>query len=250
VTENEVKAQAYAMPLTSPAFPRGPYRFVDREYLIITYRTDPDALRAMIPAPLEMAEPIVKFEFIRMPDSTGFGDYTESGQVIPVTFQGHAGSYVHAMYLDDEPPIAGGRELWGFPKKLASPKLSIEKDTLLGVLRYGPVPVAVATMGYKHRALARETILASLTAPNYLLKIIPHVDGTARICELVQYFCVDVTVKGAWEGPAALELFHHALAPVAQLPVLQVVSGVHIVSDLTLGLGTVVHDYLTDRTRA
>ena len=250
MTENEVKAQAYAMPLTSPAFVPGPYRFVDREYLIITYRTDPDALRAVIPAPLEMAEPIVKFEFIRMPDSTGFGDYTESGQVIPVTFQGHAGSYVHAMYLDDESPIAGGRELWGFPKKLAAPKLSIEKDTLLGVLRYGPVPVAVATMGYKHRALPRDPILTSLTAPNYLLKIIPHVDATPRICELVRYFCEDVTVKGAWEGPAALELFHHALAPVAQLPVLQVLSGVHILSDLTLGLGTVVHDYLTDRTRA
>jgi len=46
------------------------------------------------------------------------------------------------------------------------------------------------------------------------------------------------------EGPAALELFHHALAPVAQLPVLEVVSGVHILSDLTLGLGTVIHDYL------
>ena len=250
MTENEVKAQAYAMPLTSPAFVPGPYRFVNREYLIITYRTDPDALRAVIPAPLEMAEPIVKFEFIRMPDSTGFGDYTESGQVIPVTFQGHAGSYVHAMYLDDESPIAGGRELWGFPKKLAAPKLSIEKDTLLGVLRYGPVPVAVATMGYKHRALPRDPVLASLTAPNYLLKIIPHVDATPRICELVRYFCDDVTVKGAWEGPAALELFHHALAPVAQLPVLQVLSGVHILSDLTLGLGTVVHDYLTDRTRA
>src|SRR5258708_7260130 len=151
VTESEVKAQAFAMPLTSPAFPRGPYRFVSREYLIVTYRTDPDALRAVIPAPLQMAEPIVKYEFIRMPDSTGFGDYAESGQVIPVAFQGQAGSYVHAMYLDDGAPLAGGRELWGFPKKLASPKLSIEKDTLLGVLRYGPVPVAVATMGYKHR---------------------------------------------------------------------------------------------------
>ena len=50
--------------------------------------------------------------------------------------------------------------------------------------------------------------------------------------------------SGAWSGPAALQLFAHALAPVAQLPVLEVVSGVHIVSDLTLGLGTVVHDYL------
>ena len=54
------------------------------------------------------------------------------------------------------------------------------------------------------------------TAPNYLMKIIPHVDGTPRICELVRYFCEDITVKGAWEGPAALELFHHALAPVAR----------------------------------
>jgi acetoacetate decarboxylase len=87
-------------------------------------------------------------------------------------------------------------------------------------------------------------VLASLTAPNFLLKIIPHVDGTARICELVRYFCEDVTVKGAWEGPAALELMHHALAPVASLPVREVISGVHILSDLTLGLGTVVHDYL------
>jgi acetoacetate decarboxylase len=148
------------------------------------------------------------------------------------------------MYLDDESPIAGGRELWGFPKKLAAPKLTIEKDTLLGVLRYGPVPVAVATMGYKHRALPHDGILASLSTPNYLLKIIPHVDGTARICELVQYFCEDVTVKGAWDGPSALELFHHALAPVARLPVLEVISGVHILCDLTLGLGAVIHDYL------
>src|SRR6185503_5713737 len=91
---------------------------------------------------------------------------------IPVAYRGERGGYVHAMYLDDEAPIAGGRELWGFPKKLASPKLSVETDTLLGVLKYGSVPVAVATMGYKHRALDRSPILAALTAPSFLLKII------------------------------------------------------------------------------
>jgi acetoacetate decarboxylase len=244
MNEDEVKRRAFAMPLTSPAFPPGPYRFVNREFLIISYRTDPDALAAVIPAPLEMTDPIVKFEFIRMPDSTGFGDYTEAGQVIPVRFQGQAGGYVHAMFLDCEPPIAAGRELWGFPKKLAAPELRVEKDLLAGVLRYDSIRVAVATMGYKHRTLAHDKILAALTAPNFLLKIIPHVDGTPRICELVRYYCEDVTVKGAWEGPAALELFEHALAPVASLPVREVISGVHILSDLTLGLGTVVHDYL------
>ena len=52
-----------------------------------------------------------------MPDSTGFGDYTESGQVIPVTFEGRKGGYTHCMFLNDHPPIAGGRELWGFPEE-------------------------------------------------------------------------------------------------------------------------------------
>jgi acetoacetate decarboxylase len=33
------------------------------------------------------------------------------------------------MFLNDHPPIAGGRELWGFPKKLASPTLRTEIDT-------------------------------------------------------------------------------------------------------------------------
>lgn len=242
--EADVRKNAFAMPLTSPAFPPGPYRFVNREFFIISYRTDPGALRAVIPAPLEMTDPIVKFEFIRMPDSTGFGDYTESGQVIPVSFRGQKGGYVHSMYLNDHAPIAAGRELWGFPKKLAYPELRVEKDTLGGVLRYGPVPVAVATMGYKHRTLDHGPILESLLAPSFLLKIIPHVDGTPRICELVRYYLEDVTVAGAWSGPAGLELFQHALAPVAALPVLEVLGAVHIISDLTLGLGEVVHDYL------
>jgi acetoacetate decarboxylase len=129
------------MPLTSPSYPMGPYRFVNREFLIITYRTDMEALRAVVPEPLEFTEPIVKYEFIRMPDSTGFGDYTESGQVIPVTYKGVHGGYVHSMYLNDDAPIAGGREIWGFPKKLAEPSLRVEKDALVGTLDYGSLRV-------------------------------------------------------------------------------------------------------------
>jgi acetoacetate decarboxylase len=156
-----------------------------------------------------------------------------------------AGSYTHAMYLNDHPPIAGGRELWGFPKKLASPSLKVHIDTLVGELDYGPVRVATATMGYKHKPLdAVATGYGLANTPNFLLKIIPHVDGTPRICELVRYHLKDVTVKGAWTGPAALSLFPHALAPVADLPVLEVIEARHIVADLTLGLGEVVFDYL------
>jgi acetoacetate decarboxylase len=53
-----------------------------------------------------------------------------------------------------------------------------------------------------------------------------------------------MALKGAWSGPAALDLHAHALAPVADLPVVEVVSALHLIADLTLGLGKVVHNYL------
>ncbi|HSX20622.1 MAG TPA: acetoacetate decarboxylase [Gammaproteobacteria bacterium] len=244
MNRSEIEKNAFAMPFTRPSYPKGPYRFINREFMIIKYETDLEALRAIVPEPLEVAEPIVSFEFIRMPDSSGFGDYTESGQVIPVTYNGKRGTYSHAMFLDDEAPIAAGREIWGFPKKLGKPKISIEGESLVGKLDYEGSTIATGTMGYKFATLDPKEVQKSFAAPNWLLKIIPHVDGTVRVCELVEYYLTEVTIKGAWTGPAALQLMQHAQAPVADLPVKKVISGTHIVADLTLPYGKVVLDYL------
>ena len=66
------KSRSASAPLRcrSPARPirPGPTASSDREYLIITYRTDPEKLRALVPEPLEVDEPLVKYEFIRMPE--------------------------------------------------------------------------------------------------------------------------------------------------------------------------------------
>ncbi len=39
------------MPAASPSYPHGPYRFVDREYFIIVYKSDLDAVREAVPEP-------------------------------------------------------------------------------------------------------------------------------------------------------------------------------------------------------
>ena len=126
-----IRQSAFAMPVHNPAYPRPPFRFLNREYFIISYETDIEALRAVVPEPLKPENALVHYEFIRMPDSSGFGDYTESGQVISVRdMEGRLANYTHSMYLDDEGPIAGGREIWGFPKKLA------RSEALRGWQRY------------------------------------------------------------------------------------------------------------------
>ena len=66
------------------------------------------------------------------------------------------------MFLNDGPPIYGGRELWGFPKKYAQPTLCVDRDTLLGTLDYGRVRIATGTMGFKHMALDAKQVRAGM----------------------------------------------------------------------------------------
>lgn len=236
-----------SMPLAGPSYPKGPYRFIDREYMVISYETDAEVIRAQLPEPLEPTDtPIVHYEWISMPDSSGFGSYTECGLVIPCLYNGTPANFVSQMYLDDDPPIAAGREIWGFPKKYAHPQLEIVKDTLTGTLEYAGQLVAMGTMGYKHESMAGngERTTAILTKTQINLKLIPGVDGTPGICQLVAINLTDITVKGSWIGPGRLHLVPHVNAPVADLPVRRVVAAHHFIADLTLPYGRVLYDYL------
>src|ERR1700759_2345955 len=175
------------MPAAAPSYPKGPYRFVNREYFTITYESAPDAIREALPEPLEPAKGnLIAYEFIKMPDSSGFGDYMESGVVIPCLFEGEEVNFTCQMYLDDEPPLTGGREIWGFPKKYGNPELKVIHDTLTGILKYDEELVAMGTMSYKTEILIAtplhddprdpQKIIEKLTKTQVNLKLIPGVD--------------------------------------------------------------------------
>jgi acetoacetate decarboxylase len=238
-------------PLTTPIFPFRPTRFVDREYFNVVYRTDPQALRAIVPEPLGIAEPLVRFEVMKMGDVEGYGPYVESGQVIPVTFNGEHGEYLHVMHLDNFAGVVAGRELSGYPKALGTPRLFNEGGALVGTLDYASQRVATATMGYKWEQMDLAEARAQITAPTFAIKMVLNTyTGQPRVCDLVRSQITDVVVKGAWTGPARLQLFSHVMAPMADLPVLEVISASHILTDLTLSPMLPVHNYLSDFTES
>jgi acetoacetate decarboxylase len=152
------------------------------------------------------------------------------------------------MYLDDDPPIAAGREIWGFPKKYAHPKLEIVKDTLTGTLEYAGQLVAMGTMGYKHESMAGngDRTRATLSKTQINLKMIPGVDGRLEVCQLVAINLIDIVPKGSWMGPGRLHLVPHVNAPVADFPVRRCLGAHHYIADLTLPFGRVVHDYVKE----
>jgi acetoacetate decarboxylase len=231
-------------PLGWPPYPLAANRFYDREYFNIFYRTDPAALRAVVPEPLEIDDPVVRFEIMHMGDVGGFGPYSEAGIAAQVRFGDEQGEYLHAMYLDNFPAIAAGRELSAYPKAFGSPHLNPDHGALVGTLDIGTQRVATATMGYKHHHLEPRAAQAQIGVPTFMVKLVAGYDARPRIAELVRTQITDVVVKEAWTAPARLQLFAHALAPLADLPVLEVLSGSHIVTDLSLAPVTPIHHYL------
>ena len=245
---------APSIPAQSPAYFKGPFVFYGREYFIITFTTTPEAIARALPAPLQpVGDNKVLFEFMNMHDAPGLGSYSEAGVVIPALLHGEPVNYTAQMYLDCEPPVYGGREIWGFPKKRGKPVLKAVEDTLVGTLEYEGEQIAFGTMPYKaipimarhDRDPAKLAMLTKkLSKPAINLKIIPNADGSDCIRQLVQYQCQVINVLEAWEGPARLHLVPHIDALVADFPVLEYHGATHTIADIILPYGHVVHDYL------
>ena len=235
-----------AMPLQSPTFPRGPYKFFNRQYMVVSYSTNKDAIREALPEPLEPAGDTVAVQWLDLPDGEGFGAYSAVAQIIPCLFKGEQCNFVSQMYVDNTPPLAGGREIWGYPMKHGKGVLKVHGDTLTGTLHYADQMVARGTMTYKHDAfrkdLSKEKELLART--QITLKLIPDIDGTPAIAQLVGINFTDAVVKGAWSGEARLELIPAVNCPLADLPVHDVIGGSQMVTDMTLPYGRVLHDYL------
>jgi acetoacetate decarboxylase len=235
------------MPLACPSYPRGPFTFLGREYLLIEYESDPDAIRALLPEPLEPAPGNrVVFEWMAMHDSyPGFGDYQESGCQIRATLGGVPVNYNAMMFLDDESPTTGGREIWGFPKKIGEPDLHVARDTLTGTLKYNGERVAFGTMAYKQFPLEPEAVTRGMEDTlNANLKLIPHADGSVAIAQLVGFRLRVLRLHFAFSGEARLHLVPHVGCRVADLPIKRVVGGRHFKADVVLPYGEVLHDYL------
>jgi len=231
-----------------PSYPRGPWHYKDMHQLIVTYESTAEAVRAVIPRPLQPAPGNrVTIEWRRMSEVSGFGPYTEVGHSVACTFEGKPVSYVFQAFLDSESPTLAGREILGFPKRHGEVGLTTVREVLMGTLAYGGMQVAMATMPYRMVDLSAHLpeIEQDLQGTQLVLKLLPDVDNhTPKVAQLVRVNLYNVRLRGAWDGPAELHLVPHVGCPVAALPVVRVLEGRQHLWDMTLSDGEVVHDYL------
>lgn len=107
--------------------------FYDAEMVTLVWETTPEAIEKLLPPPLKPAQKPVVLAFVANYPSTNFSlPYQESALLVRASFEGQEGFYCLSMPVTNDMAMAGGREIWGYPKKLANIALQREGDTVEG----------------------------------------------------------------------------------------------------------------------
>lgn len=100
---------------------------VNVETLYATYVTDENTAREIIPKPLLPTKTPLVTVFVARYSETNFGCvYNEGALFLHCDYKKERGLYCLSMPVDDDMAMVGGREQYGYPKKMAD-KITLEK---------------------------------------------------------------------------------------------------------------------------
>jgi len=233
----------YSMPVDAPIYQRPPFFFRDARSLAVLYETDEQAALDLLPEGLDLPLPAsAHLMVLHYPFST-FGPYYEAILGLACSWQGEPRIYIAHILVTAVPPLVGGREVWGFPKKLAHIDLRHEQEFILGTVeRPQGTRLATATMR-PERSIDPPP---SLGASTVSLRVIPSPEENQppSLAQLIETPAADWRVHEMWTGPASISLDSATdLDPWHKLPVRNVKGAVYLRYDFTLPYGRVLKTY-------
>jgi len=234
-----LEKMGYSMPVDSPAYQAPPYHYRNAQAIAIKFETDLDAALEALPAPLQLIEPATaNLSFYWYPFTT-FGPYHEVILRLYAQHEGKPLTYVQQIFVDTEPPMLAGREIWGFPKKLATIGLARDRDMIVGTLER-PAGVRLASM-----IVRPEQPISNLpsSGPTTGLRIIPAAEAGATRPACAELVAADTqhTIREAWEGTGSISFpDHSALDPVDRFPVKRILKSTYMEYDIMLPAGRII----------
>jgi acetoacetate decarboxylase len=101
--------------------------------LTVAYETDPAAIAAVLPPPLQPSdEPLVRIAIATVDVGHGYPVFGAGTFAVQAVHEGLVGNYPLLMPMTTEQAVIGGRETYGEPKKLGDVTLQIDGDQVTG----------------------------------------------------------------------------------------------------------------------
>jgi acetoacetate decarboxylase len=222
------------MPVQAPLYPPPPYDY-EVELVQILFRARPEALLGVVPEPLEPdPENMVSCVVARYPRVSRLGPYHESFFLVGVNYKGRFGTYCPYMWVSTDSALAAGREVWGFPKKLAKMELTVTGEVARGVVERGGYRIIDAAVYTAGEGKLEHILFADI----FFLKVIPSVDGvTPPELRLASVSMENLMLEGLQGGPCTLSFEPSPSDPTYLLEPTEIIGGVYCRGSWTLPYG-------------
>jgi acetoacetate decarboxylase len=96
----------------------------------VIWETDPDVIRAVLPPPLELSEPLARIRFATVNMGTGIPVFGAGWFGVRARHGSVEGEYPLFMPMTTEQATIGGRETYGEPKKIGAVAIDVDGDQL------------------------------------------------------------------------------------------------------------------------
>ena len=233
----------YSMPVDAPLFAKPPIYYKNAETIGITYVTETEAALDLLPEGLVLPEPaMASLLFIRYPWST-LGPYEETILGLPCLWNGEHKFYIVHIVVNSDIPQAAGREVWGYPKKMATITIETEGDLIWGKMER-PAGNLICSAGIRPETPVKEP--PATGGGGLSLRVIPSPEEGAppSLAELIEVPPRNNVTLESWTGPGWATFHSNSdVDPWHRLGVKQVVAASYRKYDMELGFGKVIKTY-------
>ncbi len=227
----------FSIPSDGPLYPSLPYHYQNASLLVFEYETDGKLAAQLLPAQAELTDPpIAGLVFADYPTCT-LGPYKEAVVYLQAMYKGPGAPqnapllYATHLYVTTDVAMAAGREIAGFPKKIAAieyqdgPKISASLERPKGQ------PLASASFEPKGEPISVPE--SSMTYLTLRMMPSPTKSASPSICELLTTDWVMRNSKVWVTGGAEFKITGStANDPLNLFPILRVTSSKLIRGDL------------------
>ena len=186
----------------------------------VVFETDPEAIAAVLPPPLEPSEPTARIRFATVDLGRGLRPFGAGWFGVRARHGSTEGEYALFMPMTTEQATIGGRETFGEPKKIGDVTVRIDGDR---------VSASIERLGFRVAEVTGR-LGASLpdfekTKIDFYFKISPAPDGSGLDADPPLVYCHrHERGRNGRVVEGELKLFDAPLDPVADFPVRRIVS--------------------------
>jgi len=230
----------YTTPLTSPIYPKPPYNYENAKLFLALFYAPEESLRKVLPPPLRPSDMNLMGLMCGQQPCKETGTFMESGVLAqclfknPDTKEDEVGVHFCHNYVDTDVAMAAGREIWGYPRKMAAISMDWKGDTLVAKTVRDGVTLLKATCTFTDDGEWIDS------GPNVNVKVIPSVTGKGYDLASITAAYLKYTIKKGRSGEVQVELKSGPRDDLSMVKIESTMIGLYFDTDIFLPAGKAV----------